>query len=324
MGQAFFFIWVLLQIKPGESCCYAILGTDGIFRTYTKKERFYMDIDQIIVHLSQQGLLEAAPDRCERLYGGTVSELYLLHVKGRKYTVKQNVPPVVQSEAFFLKQYSHLDLLPNLLYTDPQYRFFVYTFVQGCTDAAGTLKKEVLKELVQSLLNHYRPAPPRSGWGWADEPSPSWRHFILAELKDAQSIIDTRLDLFHYRNVLHLAEREQKSQPFLLHGDCGFHNMIFLDGHLNGIIDPSPAIGSPLFDLVYAFCSTAEDLSKKTFDYAAGHLKFVDEVSPSDRYSEVLIGLYIRLARAYKHHPSDVDAYLKAWHYWSDIVNQPD
>ena len=307
---------------PGH---YAILQDNGIFRTKGRRKGIYMDIHQIISQLSRQGILEAVPEYCERLSGGTVSELYLLHHNGKKYTVKLNVPPAVQSEVFFLQQYSHLYLLPNLLYTDPQYRFFVYTFVEGSTYRARIPKKEVLKELVQSLLNHYSPAPKGSGWGWADGQSPSWRHFIESEVNDAQRIIETRLDSVHYRSILRLTERERESRrPFLLHGDCGFHNMIFLDGHLNGVIDPAPVIGDPLYDLVYAFCSSAEDLTKETFDYAAGHLKGADEISHADLYAEVLIGLYIRLARAVKHHPSDIDAYLKAWRRWSSIVNCPD
>nr|WP_239587430.1 phosphotransferase [Bacillus pakistanensis] len=46
--------------------------------------------------------------------------------------------------------------------------------------------------------------------------------------------------------------------PFLLHGDCGVHNFVFKGGSLSGVIDPTPVLGEPLYDLLYAFCSITE------------------------------------------------------------------
>jgi hypothetical protein len=37
-------------------------------------------------------------------------------------------------------------------------------------------------------------------------------------------------------------------------------------------------------------------------------------------YEEVLLGLFIRLARCKLHHPVDLPAYLNAWNKWKEIV----
>ena len=37
---------------------------------------------------------------------------------------------------------------------------------------------------------------------------------------------------------------------------------------LHGVIDPLPVLGDPIYDLIYAFCSTPEDVTKETIDYA--------------------------------------------------------
>ena len=47
-----------------------------------------------------------------------------------------------------------------------------------------------------------------------------------------------------------------------------FDNFIFRENRLYGVIDPLPSLGDPLYDLIYAFCSTPEDLTKEAIDYA--------------------------------------------------------
>jgi len=66
-------------------------------------------------------------------------------------------------------------------------------------------------------------------------------------------------------------------EPFLLHGDCGVHNFIFNDNQLSGVIDPSPITGDPLYDFIYAFCSSPDELSKETIDLVVSYLKVVEK-----------------------------------------------
>ncbi|PZD97001.1 hypothetical protein DNH61_04965 [Paenibacillus sambharensis] len=92
------------------------------------------------------------------------------------------------------------------------------------------------------------------------------------------------------------------------------------DGRLCGIIDPQPVIGPPAYDLIYAFCSSPDDLSYETISAAFEQLAVGTK---QDRiYEEVLIGLYFRISTCLKHHPHDLQAYLDAWEWWRPAVEQ--
>lgn len=280
-----------------------------------------MDIQRIINQLTDNNILHSKPTYHEQLNGGTVSELHLLHLDDIKYVVKKNEPQIIKSEANFLNHYRETDLLPKLLFVEPSSKYIVYSFIDGTTHYVRKNKKEILKTLVQGLLNHYNPVDNSKGWGWADQPSVSWQSFILDKINEANNILHSRLDKSDYNLVLDLVEKNSKGkEPFLLHGDCGVHNFIFNNGQLSGVIDPTPVIGEPLYDLIYAFCSSPDELTKETIDSAVTLLKFKSGISHSVLYEEVLIGLYRRLATCIKHHPSDFQEYLKAWYYWVEIV----
>jgi fructosamine-3-kinase len=280
-----------------------------------------MDIQKIINQLLDDKVLPSKPTYYEQLHGGTVSELYLLHLGNIKYVVKKNEPKVIRSEMNFLNYYKDTDLLPKLLFVEQSYSYIVYSFMDGTTNYVRENKHEILKALVQGLLNHYKSIPDTKGWGWADQPSLSWQSFIIDEINEANKFLYSRLDNSSYNLVINLVNKNRKGKkPYLLHGDCGVHNFIFNNRQLIGVIDPTPVIGEPLYDLIYAFCSSPDELTKETIDSAVSILKWKSEISNSLLYEEVLIGLYLRLATSVKHHPNDFEEYLKAWYYWEAIV----
>lgn len=123
-----------------------------------------------------------------------------------------------------------------------------------------------------------------------------------------------------YRIVLKLANRDAGvNQPFLLHGDFGFHNFIFRQNRLHGVIDPLPILGDPLYDLIYAFCSTPEDVTKETIDYVMKQCVF--HKTERDLYEEIVIGLYLCIETCLRHHPKDLEDYLVAWRYWMNEID---
>ena len=81
---------------------------------------------------------------------------------------------------------------------------------------------------------------------------------------------------------------------------------------MTGVIDPTPVIGPRLYDLIYAFCSSTDDLKIETIEAAANALL----EDTKNLYEDVLIGLYLRMATCIKHHPADFDEYVNAWEYW--------
>jgi fructosamine-3-kinase len=280
-----------------------------------------MNIEEIIKELIFNNIIHNEPTEYEKLNGGTVSELYLLKIDGEKYVVKSNEPQVIESEANFLIYYKESNLLPKLLFVEQSYKYIVYSFINGSTNYVRKNKKEMLKALVQGLLNNYKSAPNDVGWGWADQSTESWQSFLINEILEANKIIDSLLDDEDYNFVLNLVKRNSNDRkPFLLHGDCGVHNFIFNGGQLCGVIDPTPVIGDPIYDLIYAFCSSPDDMTKETIDSAVSHLMINKEKNIPFLYEEVIIGLYLRLGTCIKHHPHDFEEYLKAWYYWKDLI----
>ncbi|WP_144699665.1 aminoglycoside phosphotransferase family protein [Fictibacillus phosphorivorans] len=284
-----------------------------------------MDIQEIISKLNKENKLSSDITVYKPLSGGTVSELYLLQTSnGEKYALKINNPKIVQSEVLYLKSYNHVEILPDIEYVENTNKYFVYSFIEGAITYIRGNKREILESLVHELINHYKMATDFNGWGWADEPTHSWNSFLINRTEEARLIIDTYLEENDHKLVFDLMEKHKKSKisPYLLHGDLGIHNFIFANVELTGIIDPCPVIGDPLYDLIYAFCSSPDDLTIETFDAAADCLSVGVEHEILAIYENVLIGLYHRLAACKKHHPNDFDEYVKAWFYWKEILEK--
>lgn len=285
-----------------------------------------MNIKEIIKELINNNIIQSKSTQYEKLNGGTVSELYILHNSdGTEYVVKLNDPQLLEVETNFLNHYKNLNLLPKLLFVEPSYNYIVYSFISGTINLTGVNKQVVLKTLVEKILNNYETVPNNIGFGYADALTGSWHDFLWNEIIEVNKLLKLHLEEDEYNFLLNVFEilksKDIKREPFLIHGDCGIHNFIFNDGQLAGVIDPTPVVGYPQYDLIYAFCSSPEDLTKETLDLAVSHLMIEDEKNNSILYKEVIIGLYLRLGACIKHHPYDFGEYLKAWYYWKNVIN---
>jgi aminoglycoside phosphotransferase (APT) family kinase protein len=282
-----------------------------------------MDIKTIIDELTNIGIIETIVES-KQLSGGTTSKLYLLcDSENNKYVVKFNEPYVLKAESHYLAFYKDVAFLPDLLYTEPAYRYIVYSFVAGAVDYPRKSKKEMLQTLVQQLINQYRTVAEPAGWGWADDLTNSWQSFLLSRANESSTILNTHLKKEDHDVVLDLIKSSSRNreftQPYLLHGDCGVHNFIFTEEKLTGVIDPTPVYGEPLYDLIYAFCSSPDDLTQETISSAANLLNPYENKNERFLHEEVLIGLYFRMASCVRHHPEDLEEYLQAWDYWKNI-----
>ncbi|MDR7071579.1 aminoglycoside phosphotransferase family protein [Fictibacillus barbaricus] len=281
-----------------------------------------MNIQEIIKDLTDKKMLQ--PNiQYEQLNGGTTSKLYLCKDETTKFVIKMNEPHVLEAESHFLNFYKKVSLLPRLVYVDPSFHYIVYSFIPGSVHYNRSKKNELLFDLVHDQINHYQPVSDSEGWGWADETVDSWQAFLEHRFMEASKTLESHLQKEDLDIVAKLVKspnrKSTNKEPYLLHGDCGVHNFIFDDRKLCGVIDPTPVYGEPLYDLIYAFCSSPDDLTKETINTAVSHLK---NNSRDDKflYEEVLIGLFLRIATCVRHHPDDLEEYLRAWSYWKDTV----
>ncbi|MFS8352745.1 aminoglycoside phosphotransferase family protein [Bacillus nitratireducens] len=274
-----------------------------------------MNISVIAEQLVNEKVISHYPNSMKVLSGGTTSTVYLLD---GKYVVKSNGLEVIREEANFLSFYEGNALFSKLLYKEPLHTYFVYSFLEGSTSCEQGYKRSTLITLVKEVINKYKFVPGADGWGWKESLIQSWNEFLTANVMEAYENVRRYISEEEHRIVLKLANSPNRgtgiNQPFLLHGDLGFHNFIFQENELYGVIDPLPALGDPIYDLIYAFCSTPEDVTKETIDYVMKQCVF--HKNERDLYEEIVIGLYLRIDTCIRHHPKDLEDYLVAWRYW--------
>ncbi|PGU00903.1 aminoglycoside phosphotransferase [Bacillus cereus] len=278
-----------------------------------------MEISIIAAQLVKEKVISHYPNSVKALNGGTTSTVYLLD---EQYVVKLNESDVIREEANFLSFYEGNILFSKLLYKEPLNRYIVYSFLEGTTSCKLSHKRSVLCKLVKEVINKYEIVTEVDGWGWKEIPVQSWNEFLTTNVIEAYENVRRYISEEEYRMVLKLVNSPSRgtgiNQPFLLHGDLGFHNFIFQGNELHGVIDPLPVLGDPIYDLIYAFCSTPEDLMKETIDYAMRQCVF--HKKNCDLYEEIVIGLYLRIDTCLRHHPKDLEDYLVAWRYWMGEV----
>lgn len=277
-----------------------------------------MDITIVLKELKDLEYIKDEITTFSKLSGGTVSEIYLVN---SNLVVKANKPKIVEAEAMFLDYYSDISLLPRLFYKHPENEYIVYSYIKGKSFYPRNNKQELLISLVKNVLNQYKAPSWESIWGWIDEPAESWKDFIVSRINEAENNLQFTLLAEDHKLIYSLINKQgrySREKAFLLHGDCGVHNFIFEDGELCGVIDPSPVVGPPVYDLIYAYCSSPDSLTKETIDSAATHLLEKSELF----YEEILVGLYLRISTCIKHHPEDLNEYLASWEYWKKIVEK--
>lgn len=281
------------------------------------------DVSEILKELCDKGILPNTSQIAERMNGTTDGAAFTFSVNGEpKYVLKldeaQNISLVEQ----FYHSYASSPLLPKLLYTSPDKTFIVYTFIAGVTHVKRGAKIEWLTQLVYEVINRYKQIPLIDKWGyWLEEPCQTWREFIERGVDYARDNVGNLLPLADYHDVRSLAgniPNGEASGRFLLHGDCGVHNFVFDRNVLSGIIDPSPIAGPPLYDFLYAFCSSPDDLTMETLIPAFSLLNNA-VIERTRLIEEVIVQLYCRIGICLKYHRHDLSEYMKAWDYWKTL-----
>ncbi|WP_308634885.1 aminoglycoside phosphotransferase family protein [Paenibacillus silvisoli] len=278
-----------------------------------------LDVNGIIRELVDQGCLHQDSKLKEQMNGTTEGRVYVIEVAGEpRYVLKAEDPQYLAEVGQFHEAYAESPLIPKLHYLAPDRSFIVYAFVEGSIGEVREPKKEWMKQLTADLLNHYQ-AVELSGHTYSPE---AWRNTIVEGLHFAKNEIGDRLPDADFELVKSFAEGYSKrihGRVVLIHGDCGVHNFVFRDRKMLGVIDPNPQLGPLLYDFMYAFVSSPDDLNLDTLLPALQLLKDEPLEQPA-LIREVMIRLYHRIGICLLYHPHDLDEYLRAWMYWKALV----
>ncbi|QMV40034.1 aminoglycoside phosphotransferase family protein [Cohnella cholangitidis] len=237
-----------------------------------------------------------------------------------KYILKFDRPDQILLAEQLLSTYQSSDLLPKILFTAPDKSHLLYTYIEGITHFNRGIKSDWLSLFTTELLNKYIPYEQVDFWGRLESPRRSWLEFNEISVEEARVNIGSTLPTEDYLYIKSLVEKLYSKGPvqgekYLLHGDTGVHNFVYDQSKLIGVIDPSPMAGPVLYDFLYAFVSSPDDIDRDTLFTAFDLLEQV-QIDLSRLLEEAAVHLYCRIGLSLKHHPNDLPEYLAAWEQW--------
>ncbi|MEK3980783.1 hypothetical protein MKY37_17275 [Psychrobacillus sp. FSL K6-2836] len=284
-------------------------------------------IDKIINTLKYKDIIKEESIDYKEIKSGTTNGIIysLLSEEKPLYVLKKDQPEIITTTKDFLITYRNVKLLPNVLYTDENNEFIVYSYILGDTHVNRGSKLEWMTIIVEELFNKYKKADENVSRGRVTGINRNlWADFNLESLEYAKANIGDLFSIEEHRRVEVLVNKlntyEYQEEKYYLHGDAGVHNFVFNDNKLNGIIDPSPLVGPRIYDFTYAFCSSPDDLDLGTLFTSFSLLNLDNSIDNSMLLEEVLFQLYTRIGICKKVHPQDLDAYLEAWKEWREYL----
>ncbi|MDO3410581.1 phosphotransferase [Saccharibacillus sp. CPCC 101409] len=267
--------------------------------------------------------------RMQRLAGTTSSLVLKLETRqGNTYILKRDDPQEIAAVEHFLHTYRDSALLPKVLFTAADNSYFAYSFIEGTTHFNRGAKKDWMALLAKELFNRYVRYEGPDLPGLPEYSQQSWQAFNAEGVEAAKSHIGHLLPDEDYLLVRSKVDKcfarpIQPEEKFLLHGDTGVHNFVFDRSAVIGVIDPAPMVAPLIYDVLYAFCSSPDDIDEETL-YAAVDLLEQGRIDRSQLVEQVLIQLYCRFGLCVKHHPHDLPGYRKAWEEWRELCMRLD
>ncbi|MFJ5764411.1 hypothetical protein ACIP9C_03560 [Lysinibacillus sp. NPDC093210] len=282
-----------------------------------------MNINEVIQILINKGLISNNCLTLKTLKSGTTNGvLFTLSFNNKPtFVIKIDNPAIITATNDFLSVYRDVKLLPDVLYTDVNKEFIVYSYISGETHVNRGPKLEWMEVLIKELFHTYQRVNQDMPWGRVNGLHRKWwSEFNESSLAFAQKSIGDLLPLEDHKRVEMLVKKLSayhiQEEKYFLHGDTGVHNFVFLDNKINGVIDPSPLIGPKIYDFTYAFCSSPDSLTMNTLLSSFALWNSNSTFSKERLVDEVLFQLYTRIGVCIQVHPHDLDAYLEAWHEW--------
>ncbi|WP_025028937.1 phosphotransferase [Caldalkalibacillus mannanilyticus] len=281
------------------------------------------NVQNILNELHIREILHSNRLKVKRMSGTTDGCVYVLSDDQNTYVLKQDHHEQLSCVAQFLRTYHDIDILPDVLFFDSERSYLVYSYMKGTTHGHRGLKKSWLVNLVRELLNQYVVYDQNDFWGGLESPQKSWHEFNITNVDEKRSSVEGILLDSDYHLVRKLIDKlfshTGKQDRYFLHGDNGVHNFVFDQNALVGVIDPFPMVGPVIYDFIYAFCSSSDDLNMETLLEGYKFLRH-NQIDQTRLIEEVVVQLYCRIAICTKNHPDDLPEYLLAWNYWKELL----
>ncbi len=275
---------------------------------------------KIVEEIIQYRILPDTVRHWRELHGGTDSAVGVIGtpVMPNMYVVKSNTSERIAAESRFYRIYQGISLLPRIKYVDPEYRFFIYEFIPGETRYRRGTKQALMSELIDRMIRHYVHPELPDDFEWVEDPKR-----VERDIDYAASVIGSHLteeDHVLIKDIhVRRSKRMSKKDLYVLHGDFGVHNFLFDRGRLSGIIDPIPKVGRQIYDLLYAFCSSPDDLHLSILLNAAEQMNG-GSTNTLELKEDMVLALYFRIATCLIHHPEDLVQYQNAWKEWKRLL----
>lgn len=274
-------------------------------------------MDSHTIHRLEE-ILSTKMDKVDILAGGSDGRTYLLQtLEQTKYIFKTDIPQLITVQCDYYKKYKHLPYLPKLIYESPQKDEIIISFLLQNKNLDYD-KYQILTELINNYISKFKTIESDMfGFKSGFIVGRTFSEFLIAQTKESYGYItdvfnsdDLKMTINLIRSTYSHKNYEQK---YLLHGDLGFHNLYYTKNSITGIIDPDPIIGHPLYDLVFAYCSTPKEITLFRFKQLLILLSQTYKIDLNFSREYLLIGLFKRISSCRKHHPKDLPEYLQLW-----------
>lgn len=284
-------------------------------------------IKEIIDLLINKNLIINSNLEVKRLKSGTTEGVIysILINKTPTYVIKIDHPKIITSTEEFLSTYENIKLLPDLLYTDDQKTYIIYSYLSGETHYNRGSKLEWMEILVKELFNNYKKVDSDVPWGRINGIyRNSWSEFNQSSFEFARKSIGKSIPYGDHERVELLLDKlisyNNSEVKYYLHGDTGVHNFVYSNNQLKGVIDPSPLIGPKVYDFTYAFCSSPDHLNLETLLTSFNLWNKKPTFTEEQIIDEVVFQLYTRIGVCIDVHPHDLNGYLDAWKLWREYL----
>lgn len=251
------------------------------------------------------------------LAGGSDDTVLLVKTsKGIKYVYKSGKSESIQTQVMFYKEYANLLYLPELFYYSSNELLIEY--FELVKSKLEYDKVEIMTQLLENFIVRYKHSDIVSyGFVSGFLTANTFADFLVCQLKEAHTYVTDMFSNKELNSLSELAKQIYSGETFetkyLLHGDLGFHNLFFSNTNLLGIIDPDPIVGHPLYDLLFSYCSTPDQINPESYNQCINKFNQYFPIDLTNKVEYLRIALFKRISSSRKHHPDDLEKYMTIW-----------